>query len=130
MNLIPIVLTGVSIAYMYYISNGGSDFVIHLVDLISCTLALILVLIAILLVIKDRKNIKSIKSLLLIGIVVAYICMLILSKPNYRLFLANDYLRRLYTTSMSIGLLFMLQINLFVNLISNDIKGEKKSNGK
>ena len=56
--------------------------------------------------------------------------MLILSKPNYKLFLANDYLRRLYTTSMSIGLLFMLQINLFVNLISNDIKGEKKSNGK
>ena len=128
MVLVPIILTMISVTFTYYDLTSTANLVMNLINLISCTFALIIVIISILLVVKDRKTIKSSKAILLIGIAIAYICMLILSKPRYGIFLANDYLRKIYITNVIIGLLFILQLNLFTNLISNNKKEE--SNGK
>lgn len=117
--MIPIFLTGVSIFFTYYYSKGTLS-VSNTINFISCIIALIFTIIGILLVIKDRKIIKTSKSFLLIGMVIAYICIMLLTLPKYQIIPIGDYLRTIYITTVSIGLLFILQINLFVNLFSNN----------
>lgn len=129
MILVPIILTSVSIFYNYHQTSTERETIMNVINLISSILALILAIIAILWVIKDRKNIKSTKSILLLGVVVSYICLLLLSQSTYEfMFTIYDYYRKLYITNISIGLLFILEINLFTNLISNNKKEE--DNGK
>lgn len=129
MILVPIVLTVISIFYNYHQTNSERETIMNVINLISSILALILAIIAILLVIKDRKTIKPTKSILLLGVVLSYIGLFLLSQSNYELmFTIYDYYRKLYMTNISIGLLFTLEINLFVNLISNNKKEE--NNGK
>ena len=117
--MIPIILTGVSIFFTCYYSNGTSS-VSSNINFISCILSLIFAIIGILLLIKDRNTIKTRKSFLLIGMVIAYICIMALTLTKYQIIQTGDYLRTMYITTISIGLLFILQINLFVDLFSNN----------
>ncbi len=126
MCLVPFGLTWTSILYTFYNTSNGIDIVINISNLASCTCGLILMIVAILLVIKDRKVIRASKSMLLLVMVIVYTCMLLLNQPNYSIFTGiSDYYRRLYMINIGIGLLFILQINLFVNLISNNKKLDK-----
>ena len=127
---VSIVLVLVLISFIYNIAKKNRillnvliDIVINISKWASCTCGLILMIVAILLVIKDRKVIRASKSMLLLVMVIVYTCMLLLNQPNYSIFTGiSDYYRRLYMINIGIGLLFILQINLFVNLISNNKK--------
>ena len=120
--IIPIVLTGASIYFTNDTTSLNEAKFIDCIHLASCIIALIFALIAILLVIKDRKTIRTAKSFLLIGMVIIYMCIMVLTLPKYKVFFTGDYFRVTYMTTISISLLLILQINLFVNLISNNKK--------
>lgn len=129
MIFVPIILTIISIFYHYDQTSSAREMFMQSINFISSILSLILTIISILYVIKNRKDIKSSKSVLLIGIVLSYVCISILSKPIYvSEILTYDYFRRLYKININIGSLFIMQITLFTNLISNNKKTSISSN--
>lgn len=129
MIFVPIILTIISIFYHYDQTSSAREMFMQSINFISSILSLILTIISILYVIKNRKDIKSSKSVLLIGIVLSYVCISILSKPTYvSEILTYDYFRRLYKININIGSLFIMQITLFTNLISNNKKTSISSN--
>lgn len=128
MLVIPIILTVICIIFSHKnVSNREN--IINIINLISSITALILAIISILYVIKECKTIRKTKSILLIGIVMSYLFLLVLSKPTYlHIDAIYDYYRKLHMINISIELLFALEINLFINLVSNNKKEEKIEN--
>ena len=123
--LIPIVLTSISIIFTYSNISNGTNAVMQYINIANSTVSLIMVLISMLWLIKDRKIIKSSKSFLLIVITLSYICTRVLLVPNINVALNLKYLLETYNKDITMGLLVMLQMNLFANLISNNKKVEK-----
>ena len=124
--LIPIVLTSISVIFTYSNISNGTNAIMQSINIVNSTVSLIMVLISMLLLIKDRKIIKSSKSFLLIGITLVYICTRVLLVPNINIALNLKYLLETYNKDICMGLLVMLQMNLFANLISNNKKIEKE----
>lgn len=140
MALIPIILISISSFYNYNQTRNECETVINIINFITLILALIVTIIAILYITKSRKEKKATKSILLIGVVLIFIGILISIAQPTPVVLAttvmhftDEYVEpigdfELYMKNISIELLFLLETNLFVSLISNNQKEEK--NGK
>lgn len=140
MALIPIILISISSFYNYNQTRNECETVINIINFITLILALIVTIIAIFYITKSRKEKKATNSILLIGVVLIFIGILILIVQPTPVVLAttaidftDEYVEpigdfELYMKNINIELLFLLETNFFINLISNNPKEEK--NGK
>ena len=120
-----IILTGITVAF----SMQTASF--YILNTVYTALALLLSVLAILLIIKNLKTIKWTKSILLIPIVLAYVFIHVLTNTNNNInFTVYENIKELSIFTLGIALLVIFQINLFINLISNNDHTKKESDKK
>ena len=120
-----IILTGITVAF----SMQTVSF--YILNTVYTALALLLSVLAILLIIKNLKTIKWTKSILLIPIVLAYVFIHVLTNTNNNMnFTVYENIKELSIFTLGIALLVIFQINLFINLISNNDCTKKESDKK
>ena len=120
-----IILTGITVAF----SMQTASF--YILNTVYTALALLLSVLAILLIIKNLKTIKWTKSILLIPIVLAYVFIHVLTNTNNNMnFTVYENIKELSIFTLGIALLVIFQINLFINLISNNDHTKKESDKK
>lgn len=120
--MVLVIISGLTIGFAMQTTS------FYIVNTIYTALSLILAVIAILLVIKDMKEIKWTKSILLIPIALTYIYVNILSNSNNFIALTEyEEIKEASIFTLGITLLVIFQINLFINLISNTTNAKNKS---
>ena len=120
-----VILTGITVAF----SMQTASF--YILNTVYTALALLLSVLAILLIIKNLKTIKWTKSILLIPIVLAYVFIHVLTNTNNNMnFTVYENIKELSIFTLGIALLVIFQINLFINLISNNDHTKKESDKK
>ena len=120
-----VILTGITVAF----SMQTASF--YILNTVYTALALLLSVLAILLIIKNLKTIKWTKSILLIPIVLAYVFIHVLTNTNNNInFTVYENIKELSIFTLGIALLVIFQINLFINLISNNDHTKKESDKK